>query len=110
MRDEITVFFPDFDRPVQVVMFDTLQHFFDDLRLAAAALARDEEETLQRRGRGHDRAEKQRPHDRPALEKDLYHGLIWFVEELRRRRTQLPNLFSVQNMKLTEPKKPRRSP
>ena len=39
-RDEITAFFPDFNRLVQVVMLDTLQHFFDDLRLAAPPLPR----------------------------------------------------------------------
>ena len=80
-RDEITAFFPDFNCPVQVVMLDTLQHFFDDLRLAAAALARDEEETLQRRGHGHDRAEKKRPHDRAAIKKDFYRGFIFALLE-----------------------------
>lgn len=40
MRDEITALFPDFNRPVQVVMFDTLQDLFDDLQLAAPLLPR----------------------------------------------------------------------
>jgi hypothetical protein len=76
---------------------DPLQNFLDDFGPPACPLTRDEKQSLQHRGHGHDRADEQRPHDRAAVGKNLDHDFLVGLMAPAGRTIRSPPTRVVQN-------------